>query len=64
MMKKFYMLLLSILFTFLFSTCNKDNSNPVQAPTMGTIQGVVTDLITGNVIVGAAVTTFPSRNFG
>jgi trimeric autotransporter adhesin len=59
-MKRLYFVLFVVLCTFIFVTCDKSGVNPTQTPTTGTIQGVITNIITDSVLVGAVVTTTPA----
>jgi len=53
---------LLLLFFLLPLSCKKDESNPTQTPTTGTIQGQVTNITADTVIVGALVTTSPATS--
>jgi hypothetical protein len=61
-MKKLYFVLIVVFCTFIFMSCSKSGGNPTQTPTTGTIQGVVTNIITDSVLVGANITTTPSTS--
>jgi hypothetical protein len=61
-MKKLSLILLVILVTFLFMTCKKNESNPTQTQTTGTVQGQITNTTGDTVIAGALVTTSPATS--
>lgn len=61
-MKKLSLNILFFVLLVFSITCKKDESNPIQTPTTGTIQGQVTNAMDDSVIAGAIVTTSPATS--